>query len=615
MSGARFSSSFVPSPQDKYKYFAIINDRVDDDVRITLSTFGGDADLYVSAVSEFPNATNYQWRSYSSDPNGDTVMILRSDPKYPKQFAPIFIAVHGFQQSFFSLVVSTHFVQLVDGYSQNAQSVANLATPSFFNFAAADLGQNTLLLQFNSFAVTPAPGPGVVPSLTAYISSVPDDTPTALLGPCATQPSSACALQTPQPWPIVTVEKILEGRSVGIAPSSSVFCSSCTYYIGVSYVSPNPNAQASFVLTASTNNTVDTLTSNAGKREGYVAAGEYHYYELFVGTSQVSTYSVVVETCSGNADVYAAQDTFTPTQQEWKWKSEAVDAIDFVPVSSRQGFTLHVGVFGAGATPASYVISAVNQSTEALLPKPGANGALKTRPVDKGSIQVTWTQASIQTSVDGSKLTYDLFYSPAAANAVMFSRCGMQQSAQLAPDTGDRTKDATGAWSQVVSGLDPAQEYVFNVVVTDKDTQNYAVYVHSSISGSGKGGSGGGGPINGTMLAVIIVVVVALLLIVGYLVWRNRKLTQELDIEMHDVPKQAVIKATRGPGTGSAKAQEKYSALLQDSAIADEEDDYLPPDFSGASVVVGPTGSLNAPAGHISRMNESDRASMLSNTV
>jgi hypothetical protein len=101
------------------------------------------------------------------------------------------------------------------------------------------------------------------------------------------------------------------------------------------------------VLTASTNNTVDTLTSVAGKRSGYVAAGAYHYYELFVGTSAATTYSVIVETCSGNADVYAAQDTFTPNSQDWRWKSEQVDSIDVVPVSSKQGFTLHVGVLAA----------------------------------------------------------------------------------------------------------------------------------------------------------------------------------------------------------------------------------------------------------------------------
>jgi hypothetical protein len=160
-------------------------------------------------------------------------------------------------------------------------------------------------------------------------------------------------------------------------------------------------------------------------------------------------------------------------------------------------------------------------------------------------------------------------------------------------------RSSTGIRSQLVTGLDPSIEYVFNVLVTDSQTGNYAVYTHTSISGP----SGGSGGLSGAMLAVIICVVIVLGVAVAYLFWRNRKLSQELDIEMHDVPKQAVLKATRGaPSSDATKRTEKYSALLQDGALADEEDDYMPPDFS-------------APAGHISQLSESDRANMLSNAV
>jgi hypothetical protein len=119
--------------QNSYKYFAFVIDRSDLDVSIRLSTFGGDADIYVSAVSAFPNQTNYQWFSNKADPNGDSIIISHSDQKRPGQFAPLFVSVHGFVQSFFSIVVSTNFVQLVDGYSQNALTTADVVCSPFFS--------------------------------------------------------------------------------------------------------------------------------------------------------------------------------------------------------------------------------------------------------------------------------------------------------------------------------------------------------------------------------------------------------------------------------------------------------------------------------------------------
>ena len=60
-----------------------------------------------------------------------------------------------------------------------------------------------------------------------------------------------------------------------------------------------------------------------------------------------------------------------------------------------------------------------------------------------------------------------------------------------------------------------------------------------------------------------------------YLAIRNRKLTQELDIEMSDVPHSALRKAAQGPPSVRQAKSKKYERLL-----TEEYDDlYSPPDF------------------------------------
>jgi len=85
----------------------------------------------------------------------------------------------------------------------------------------------------------------------------------------------------------------------------------------------------------------------------------------------------------------------------------------------------------------------------------------------------------------------------------------------------------------------------------------------------------------GTYVAIGAPVLGVLIIAVTFLFIRNRKLTKELEVEMHDVPKSAIRKAMRGPSTTGETVddpevkskQKKYHKLL-----TDDDDEYVPPE-------------------------------------
>jgi len=130
--------------------------------------------------------------------------------------------------------------------------------------------------------------------------------------------------------------------------------------------------------------------------------------------------------------------------------------------------------------------------------------------------------------------------------------------------------------------------YDFNVVVQDNIGQ-YALYEFGQATALPKTdatGGGGGIPL-GILLGAGIPVFIVTIVVIVYLVIRNRKLTKELEIEMHDVPKAVVRKAVRGQldegqvtsekAPKPNKQDKKYSRLITEE---DDETDYAPPDFS-----------------------------------
>jgi len=159
----------------------------------------------------------------------------------------------------------------------------------------------------------------------------------------------------------------------------------------------------------------------------------------------------------------------------------------------------------------------------------------------------------------------------------MYSKCGIIQAQSLNPFY--YNNGTTAPIVATVKNLVAGKSYKFNVVVEDQLGQQT---LYSTAPGTTEDGApseiplvyilGFGIPAGALILALII-----------YLVVRNRKLTKELEIEMHDVPKHAVRKAVAGPPStrqrvGGKEAQRQpYNRLLQEDE--DEEiGDYAGPD-------------------------------------
>jgi len=249
----------------------------------------------------------------------------------------------------------------------------------------------------------------------------------------------------------------------------------------------------------------------------------------------------------------------------------------------------------------------------------------KTNQAVPGAASVSWLSVTSKSR----KMTYTVYYQKASTipPPVMYTKCGLQAGALLLLNpivtTGSLTA-TTMTYQTSAGALDPNILYIFNVVAQDENG-TYVAYRMTSPISLVNGGTDGGAS-STTMkyvLGIGIPVVVLMALGCGYLFWQNRQLSKELDVEMHDVPKAAVIKALHGPGKRAA-ADKNYSSLLQEGMGDDDEDeeDYLPPTMAQGGVSINssssqpawmsPSASMSYGGAHV---DESDSASMMSNRV
>ena len=320
-------------------------------------------------------------------------------------------------------------------------------------------------------------------------------------------------------------------------------------------------------ITASTSDGVEVLLDS---KAGSVPPLSYRYYELFIPDNGYKT--VVLETCTGSTFLYAS---FGLDMTNYAYKSVLVDALNSIFISPSMhlsGQSNYLGVYGSNAaSSSSYRVSIVNGTTTD--PISFLNKKLSAIYSEDGTMVLTWDLASSTIS----SLTYTVYYAEDSSDLVMYTRCGLQTSATLST-TAPVVYPSKGAMSQAIDGLVVGKSYLFNVLVTDT-FGNWATYLHTSAyvipaNPSAAPSSGGG---NTTLiLGFGIPIFVLMIIAISYLFYRNRKLSQELDIEMQDVPKAAIIKAVRGTvGNGVESGRtEKYSALLDDGAH-EEDDNYM----------------------------------------
>jgi len=150
--------------------------------------------------------------------------------------------------------------------------------------------------------------------------------------------------------------------------------------------------------------------------------------------------------------------------------------------------------------------------------------------------------------------------------------------------------DSQGYVHVVVPNLNSGSSYSFNVLVTEPGN-SWSVYTPSSamvvnvVTGDDSSSSSNLRWIFGLGIPIVILLLAG----IAYLVYRNRQLSKELEIEMHDVPKSAVRKAVRGPeGNIQEPARPNKNAQKYSTLLTEDEDE-------GAGRVAPPSDDVYAP--------------------
>jgi len=347
------------------------------------------------------------------------------------------------------------------------------------------------------------------------------------------------------------------GQHMVFVASETSFCHDCTYYIAIHSITVGDEYELRVTGLGSY-----AVLLNEQYVYGQVAETEYMFYETFVDVAL--NFTARLEACTGNADLYMSQDTYQPSRYSYTWRSENTNANDQVTINdeSLNQIGFYIGVYGEGAGNNAYRLTVHTQSDHAYdrdFPKPGNNGAIEVHTTRNG-IEVTFANA---VSPTGQALTYRAYFSPADSNVVMYSMCGLDYAFVSDSVSGDESGTTTILLSTDIHSIEPGLNYKINVAAIDAD-ERYGIYESSTMEVIGIVGSA-------WWVWLVLILVIILVITVLFLVFRNRRLTQELEVEMGDIPKAVVRKAVNGPGN---KGKINYAQLL---AETEDEGDYEPP--------------------------------------
>jgi hypothetical protein len=281
---------------------------------------------------------------------------------------------------------------------------------------------------------------------------------------------------------------------------------------------------------------------------------------------------------------------YTPTKENCIKDCQTGEELSSIHVinyrdSSLTRKTFYIGVKAAvpdSTNSAQYIIRTMLNADQLKPPTPGNDGKIGFLNIaTPGAIKLSFEAAvSPKSHIKPEQLRYAIYYSEAADKVVMFSFCGLQTKANMASNFTGLARGTT--YTGTILNLVYKREYVVNVIVTDPEGER-TVYRMQSVTTAGQDdipNPNDGTPI-GTYVGIGGAVIGVLVIGVAVLFYRNRKLSKELEVEMHDVPKESLRKAMRGPPTGTdvvddvdAKTkQKKYHKLL-----TDDDEDYVPPE-------------------------------------
>ncbi len=388
---------------------------------------------------------------------------------------------------------------------------------------------------------------------------------------------------------------------------------SCIIYFAVYPYSPSDAGKA-FTMTASAPDTIKQLT-NHRPMDGAVnttvagrAGGDFEgwlYYETFV-SRETDVFTLTLEPCIGESDLYIDTQSFKPSLQHYLAKSTRSDEVDRITFRDPNYFdsSFYAGVrsHAASSRMLSYRIygdmfsPGQQPSPSASLPDPKLQVSFS-----GSSARISWARP--QEAAGLPTTGYNVYWMDKATQSmpnkpIPYTACGLDAGRRMGVVQSEYVRPTPSADNAretfEVSGLSADGEYIVNVVAVVEaqggDTQEL-VYKYEEASASSNYDGGGSGDAKGAAamgwtLGIGLPVMIGCVLAIFCLWRKNRKLTQELEIEMGDVPKRASrvgltdfddeigdMKGGSSVITGSGRARrEKYSSLLGETDDGDELD-------------------------------------------
>jgi hypothetical protein len=561
-------------------YFRTLISSLEQDISISSTQYIGDVNLYANQADEKPNATNAVWRASSNSTTGAHIAIRSTDQEVT--YGPMLIAVYGLTDARFALAVTNDNVMLTAGMPTSASCgyYSGAVQYYFLNFQQANVSSSAEYadILFDIAAIRSRVGQVTVSEFDLWISTNPN----------ITKPDATSAMWHPH---------LNDGQQFRIRPNETGYClSNCTFYIAVSCAS---TIRGQYEITASTSDTREVLAVTSVPERGQVSVGLGKYYEVYLSTA--SNFSLWLEPCYGQVVMYQSQSynrpdgadathydlpTFTSTNSVYKY--------DYKPPTGASPVTkVFFGVYQVTAQPgdmpahfqvtASYLGQRVQNSPKITNPKLAVVG------LAKNSVQFQFLPAVSELGTEPKDLIYTLYWTQDDSNVVLYTECGAKEVQRLTGHVMNLTLPTEwSAHSTIEATLPGLQEnmlYRFNILVTDPRSVSGPSAYEPQVArpnGSGDGGVPSGSTSNKVILGIAIPIAIIVAVLLGYLWYKNRKMSKELSIEMHDVPAAALRKAARGaadPEVSKTERAKNFHKLLQEDEV-DSSDMYVAPSGS-----------------------------------
>jgi hypothetical protein len=553
-SGKPVASPAVLSGEWRY-YRAIIPSSLRGVTIVVIEDYGK-VEVFASQTVEKPNAANSTWTS-GAEPGARGHSISIRSGKYAAGL--MYIGVHVIESSQFQIVLTTANTILSDGKPYSAYCMQGGQAALY----VINVDQRSSQIKPDiKFHLDSSYG-HQVGELQLYISTNASEI----------DPSKHSMWS----YPMHLDEKYT------IKATDTKYCAYCSYFIAVGCARSTP-----YTITVSTGDEPQQIYADSNTRGSIVKpAGVtqdiYDYYT--VPTQLFSNFSMELQPCTGKQYLYASQTEPTPNSNSFQQKSELENSIQSINLYQKVTTAWYIGVRGLSEKN-SYLLTTTASGAAQVKPKvPSPKLSFPPNDVE-GTIKIQFRPA-VPANGDPQRLIYSAYVSKSSnEESVLFTVCGVEATTLVVEADHDHVDGTPSLYYMIVEGLDGGTGYDINILVTetreDKSIFGKNIYAASSGVYPNKKPEQEASQILSVVLGVGIPILIIFVVVIIYLFTKNRKLTQELSIEMHDVPKAAVRKAVRDPArrgsntlTEEEIAHNNWNRLL-DNANNNSETDIDP---------------------------------------